>query len=140
MAASSRVSGFVKSDAFVGVLLLIAAVLALLVSNSALASTYQDVLQAKFRVGFENAYIDKALVLWINDGLMAIFFLYVGLEVKREFLTGKLSSFNAASLPLVGAIGGMAAPALIYTLIIATSGAAAVAFNGWAIPAAAQRS
>ncbi len=127
---------FIKTDAFVGVLLLIAAVAALLIDNSALAPIYDRLLTAQFRVGFEQGYIDKPLILWINDGLMAIFFLYVGLEVKREFLTGKLSSWNAASLPLVGAIGGMAAPALIYSLVILFTGASAISFNGWAIPAA----
>ena len=136
MVAAPRFAGFMKSDAFVGVLLLVAAVAALLIDNSPLATIYDRLLTAQFRVGFETAYIDKPLILWINDGLMAIFFLYVGLEVKREFLTGKLSDWNAASLPLVGAVGGMLVPALIYVSVVGISGADAVALNGWAIPAA----
>lgn len=132
----SKTRSFIKSDAFVGVLLLGAAILALIIDNSALAHIYDRLLSAKFRVGFEVGYIDKPLILWINDGLMAIFFLYVGLEVKREFLVGKLSSWNAASLPLFGAIGGMAIPALMYTAVIVSSGADADAMRGWAIPAA----
>ena len=134
MAISDGPQPFLKSDAFVGILLLVSAVAALIVSNSALQPYYSAVLEAKFRVGFETGYINKPLFLWINDGLMAIFFLYVGLEVKREFATGQLSNLNAAALPFVGAIGGMVVPALIYVGVITLSGSDAI--NGWAIPAA----
>lgn len=126
------------ADALGGVVLLLAAVAALIIDNSALAPLYDQLLSEKLTVGFQSANISKPLVLWINDGLMAIFFLYVGLEVKRELMVGKLSSWNQASLPLFGAIGGMAIPALIYVGVIFGTGAASTspALNGWAIPAA----
>ncbi len=127
----------ISSDALGGVLLLASALVALAFSNSAFGPLYSDILSAKLTVGFEAANISKPLVLWINDGLMAIFFLYVGLEVKREVLIGKLSSWERASLPLFAAIGGMAIPALVYVLVIVLSGGVdASNLNGWAIPAA----
>ncbi len=118
-------------------MLLASAVVALVLYNSPLGPLYRDILSAKLTVGFDVANISKPLFLWINDGLMAIFFLYVGLEVKREVLVGKLSSWERASLPLFAAIGGMAAPALVYVLVILlTGGLDASSLNGWAIPAA----
>jgi Na+:H+ antiporter, NhaA family len=94
---------------------------------------YDALLRTPVSVRIGAFAIDKPLLLWINDGLMAIFFFLIGLEVKREVLIGELSSIRRAILPLIAAAGGMAAPAAIYALINAES---PVGLRGWAIPAA----
>jgi NhaA family Na+:H+ antiporter len=109
------------------------AVLALVVANSPLSELYQRVLDMRVAVIVGQIELDKTLLLWINDGLMAVFFLLVGLEVKREFVEGELSSVQQASLPIIGALGGLVVPALIYVYI---NGGDEAALNGWAIPAA----
>lgn len=119
-------------EAAPGVLLLIATFAALLVANSG-AVWYGQLLEVYGRIGIGDWKIEKPLLLWINDGLMAVFFLLVGLELKREILTGELSNRKKLLLPLAGAIGGMAVPAIIYTLI---NRGDPVAMKGWAIPAA----
>src|SRR6185312_7900162 len=110
-----------------------AAVLALVVANSPLREAYDRLLAIPLTIGAAPLVLSKPLLLWINDGLMAIFFFLVGLEIKREALRGTLSSRKAASLPLIAAFGGMIAPALIYSAINWDNN---VALRGWAIPAA----
>lgn len=129
----NAIRDFFKMEAAGGIVLVIAAVLAVVVSNSPLAGFYDTflTLPTQLRVGALN--IDKPLLLWINDGLMAVFFFLVGLEIKREFLEGELSTPAQAMLPAVAAIGGMAVPALIY---VALNFGSPENINGWAIPAA----
>jgi NhaA family Na+:H+ antiporter len=124
---------FVKHEAFAPVILLVAAVLALLLQNSPLSWLYDALLHTPVTVGVGALMIDKPLLLWINDGLMALFFFLVGLEIKRELVVGELSKAKQAALPVIAAVGGMLVPALIYVLINWTD---EIALNGWAIPAA----
>ena len=124
---------FIHHEAAAGVLLLIAAILALVLANSPLDWLYDGLLQTKGTVGIGALLINKPLVLWINDGLMAIFFFLVGLEIKREMLIGELSSFRQAIMPALAAVGGMAVPALVYVLV---NFANPEALRGWAIPTA----
>jgi NhaA family Na+:H+ antiporter len=112
---------------------MLAAAVALGVANSPLAATYTVFFETHLIIGFGDYKLDKALLHWINDGLMAIFFLLVGLEIKREVLRGELSSPSKAALPVIAAIGGMAAPALVYALFTLGD---PIALRGWAIPAA----
>jgi len=124
---------YFQHEAAGGIVLLAAAVLALVLQNSAASHLYDALIETpvSFRVGaFE---IGKPLLHWINDGLMAIFFFLVGLEIKRELLVGELSTRQQAALPLIAAAGGMAVPALIYAAI---NRGDPIALNGWAIPAA----
>jgi len=130
-----RISHLLKNEAAGGVLLMLAAALALILVNVGFKETYDAVMGAKFTIGFEGFKLSKALILWINDLLMALFFLLVGLEVKRDIVEGQLSSIRQAQLPLVAAIGGMAVPALIY-VFINQDNPNPEALNGWAIPAA----
>ncbi|MBT2793321.1 Na+/H+ antiporter NhaA, partial [Paraburkholderia strydomiana] len=108
-------------------------VLALICSNSPLRQAYDNVLQMPVEIRFGSLLIAKPLLLWINDGLMAIFFLLIGLEVKREVIEGELSSPAQVVLPVAAGIGGMAVPAVIYLLINRGNSSAT---NGWAIPTA----
>ncbi|TNF43310.1 MAG: Na+/H+ antiporter NhaA [Epsilonproteobacteria bacterium] len=116
-----------------GVLLIIAAVMAMIVANSPLSPYYNMLIDIPVRISVGDFEIAKPLLLWINDGLMALFFLAVGLELKREIIEGELSHPKKIILPLLGAIGGMAVPALIY---IAFNHDDPIAMNGWAIPTA----
>lgn len=104
--------------------------LALIIANSSLGSSFQSLLDSK--IGFENLHLEYPVSIWINDGLMAIFFLLVGLEIKRELLEGELSSFKNASLPIFAAIGGMLVPAVIYAAFNSGTDYS----NGWGIPMA----
>ena len=124
---------FLRQESAGGIVLIFAAALALVVANSPLLGAYRALLDVPVVVGIGGMMIDKPLLLWINDGLMAVFFFLVGLEVKREVLEGQLSSWDRASLPLVAAIGGMAAPALVFLLINADHSSN---LAGWAIPSA----
>jgi Na+:H+ antiporter, NhaA family len=125
---------FVSQESAGGILLLFAVGLAMVCANSPLSGMYQSLLDVKFQVRLGPLLdIDKPLLLWVNDGLMAVFFLLIGLEVKRELLEGALSSISKAALPSFAAIGGMAFPAGIYLLFNHSD---AVAQSGWAIPAA----
>ncbi len=124
---------FLHHEAAGGLVLVVAALLALLVSNSPLEGLYDGLLETPVAVRVGPLAIDKPLLLWINDGLMAIFFFLVGLEIKRELLAGELSTFSQAVLPVVAAAGGMIVPAIIYVAINAEDPAA---LRGWAIPAA----
>ncbi len=124
---------FFKLEAASGLVLLFAAVIALLVSNSSFSVLYTDVLNSYFFLGFKNFGIKLSVLHWINDVLMAIFFFLVTLEIKREFIQGELSNPKQAMLPIIGAVGGMLVPALIYVSINYTD---PVTLNGWAIPSA----
>jgi len=120
-------------DAAGGVLLVAAAGLAILMANTPLASFYTQSLALPVSVEIGSFAIDKPLLLWINDGLMALFFFYIGLEVKREVVQGHLSSRDQIMLPAIAAVAGMAMPALIYTYFNADN---PITAQGWAIPAA----
>lgn len=124
---------FLRLEAAGGLLLIGAAVLALLVANSPLAGIYTAFLEMPVEARAGTLGISKPLILWINDGLMAVFFLLVGLELKREILEGHLSSLRDAALPAFAAIGGMVLPAAIYA---GFNWGDAAAMKGWAIPAA----
>jgi len=128
-----RIGAFLGSEAGGGVVLMAATAAALVVANSALEPLYLSFLDLPASVRVGAIAIDKPLLLWINDGLMAVFFLVVGLEIKREVREGGLSDPRQALLPCVGAIGGMIAPALVYVGFVAGEGEA---LRGWAIPCA----
>lgn len=124
---------FITKETLGGLGLLAAALAALLISNSSLAGYYTALFNAPVSFSAGPLTIDKPLLLWVNDGLMAIFFFFVGLEIKREILEGKLSSLDKASLPLIAAVGGMMVPALLF---VAINWNTPVNLDGWAIPAA----
>ena len=126
-------SEFFRFEAASGLLLLMAAILAILIENSSAESFYDAFLGIPVEIRIAEFQIAKPLVLWINDGLMAIFFFLIGLEVKREVLDGELSEPARVILPVIAAIGGMAVPAVIYTII---NWGDPVAIQGWAIPSA----
>ena len=128
-----RINAVLHSEVGPGILLVIMAVLAMTIMNSPLASHYENVFSTKVVFGVGPIVIDKPFLLWVNDGLMAIFFFLIGLEIKRELMVGHLSDIRQALLPLGAAVGGMAAPAIIY--LIVTQGVDG-AGSGWAIPAA----
>ncbi len=123
---------FFRTEAASGVLLLALAVVALLWANSPWASAYFSLWDTLVTVSIGSAAISKPLLLWVNDGLMAIFFFLVGLEIKREILVGELSSPRQAALPLLAAVGGMVVPAGLYALVAGSTDYAA----GWGIPMA----
>ena len=124
---------FFHHEAAGGLVLVVAALVALLASNSPLAWLYDGFLHTPVGMRVGDLALDKSLLHWINDGLMAIFFFLVGLEIKRELLQGELSTFGQAVLPAVAAAGGMVAPAVIY---VAINTGDPVALRGWAIPTA----
>lgn len=124
---------FLRLESAGGILLIIASAVAMLLANTSLEGIYDQFLALPVAVQFGSLLINKPLLLWINDGLMAIFFLLVGLEVKREMLVGALNSKEKAVFPAIAALGGMLAPALLY---LAFNGNNDVALAGWAIPAA----
>ena len=124
---------FFRLEAASGLLLLISAAIALIVSNSSLSSIYFETLESYFFIGVNNIGIKMSLLHWINDALMAVFFFFVTLEIKREFLQGELSNPKQALLPIIAAIGGMLVPALIYVYINFQTGDT---LRGWAIPSA----
>ncbi|MBQ4789412.1 Na+/H+ antiporter NhaA [Pectobacterium versatile] len=125
---------FIRLDAAAGVMLMAATVLAIVLANwSVTAAGYQQFLMMPVEMRFGALEINKNLLLWINDGLMAIFFLLIGLEVKRELVEGTLASRQQAMLPLAAAVGGMIFPALLFLLFNAND---EVTRAGWAIPAA----
>jgi NhaA family Na+:H+ antiporter len=131
--AVSTIREFLKHESAGGLILLAVAALALVLDNSPVAWLYDMLLELPVAVRFGALEIAKPLLLWINDGLMAVFFLLVALEIKREVVEGELSTRDRASLPVIAAIGGMAVPAAIY---VAVAGGDPVAARGWAIPAA----
>ncbi len=124
---------FFKLESASGLVLLISAVIALIISNSNFSSLYFETLQSYLFIGINNIGLKMSLHHWINDALMAVFFFFVTLEIKREFILGELSSPKQALLPIIAAIGGMLVPALIYIYINFGNGDT---INGWAIPSA----
>ncbi len=124
---------FLRKESAAGLCLIAASALALLVANTGLEPFYRSALALPFTVSLGDFGLSKPLLLWINDGLMAVFFFLVGLEVKRELAAGELSSPATAALPAIGAFGGMVVPAAIYAAI---NWQDAEALRGWAIPAA----
>ena len=124
---------FFKLEAASGLVLLFAAIIALIVSNSQLSDYYFGTLNKYIFLGINNFGIKLSLIHWINDALMAIFFFFVTLEIKREFLQGELSNIKQALLPIIGAVGGMVVPALVYIYINLGD---SETLNGWAIPSA----
>ena len=131
----SSIRRFIASESAGGVVLALAAVVALIVSNSALGPLYRQFVDLRGEVRIANDWLvlSKPLLLWVNDLWMAVFFFIVGLEIKREVLAGELASVRQASLPIVAALGGMIVPALIY---VALNHADPIALRGWAIPTA----
>jgi NhaA family Na+:H+ antiporter len=129
----SFITSFLKLKSASGILLIVSALLAMVFANTALSVWYELLLSTRVEVRVGALEIAKPLLLWINDGLMAIFFFLVGLELKRELLEGELSEPSNIILPGIGAIGGMLFPALIYYYF---NQGDSVALQGWAIPAA----
>ena len=124
---------FFKLEAASGLVLLFSAVLALILSNSVYADYYFSTLEKYLFIGFNNFGLKLSVLHWINDALMAIFFFFVTLEIKREFLQGELSNIKQALLPIIAAVGGMVVPALVYVYINLGD---AETLKGWAIPSA----
>jgi len=123
---------FIHRQSTSGVLLMMCAVAALIIANSHWSEAYHHILQLKFTIGVEGFQISKSIHHWINEGLMALFFFVVGLELKREILVGELADRKQAMLPIVAAMGGMIMPALIYIAINPQGHT----FDGWGIPMA----
>ncbi len=124
---------FFKGESAVGILLILATFLAMVLANSPFAETYQNFLDIPVVVSIHDFVIAKPLLLWVNDGLMAVFFFMVGLEIKREVLEGSLSHISKVAVPAFAAIGGMVVPAVVYSLF---NWGDPVGMQGWAIPMA----
>jgi NhaA family Na+:H+ antiporter len=129
----SGIKDFLKLETAGGLMLMVAAVLAMVVANSPLAHYYDALLAVPFTVMLGDYGLSKPILLWINDGLMAVFFFLIGLELKRELLEGELSDLSKLALPAVAAIAGMAFPAMIFSYF---NWGDDIAMQGWAIPAA----
>ena len=129
----SKIQDFLRYETSAGFILMAVALLALIANNSPMAGFYSGFLTTQVEVKFGSFEIAKPLLLWINDGLMAIFFFLVGLEIKKEVMEGELSSFDKAALPLFAALGGILAPAAIFAYL---NWSDPIAVQGWAIPAA----
>ena len=123
---------FIQIEALSGILLLAATIVALIWANSPYGDLYQSIWQYKIGISIQDFELNKPLILWINDGLMAVFFFLIGLEIKREFLIGELNSVKKVAFPLFGAIGGMTVPVLIFVLLNQNP----ATLEGWAIPMA----
>jgi NhaA family Na+:H+ antiporter len=113
----NMIDDFLKKESASGIILLFAAIFAMLLANSPWGSWYDMLLDVPVVVAVGQLEIAKPLLLWINDGLMALFFFLVGLELKREFLEGDLSKPGQVTLPAIGALGGMAVPAMFYVAL-----------------------
>ena len=124
---------FFKLESASGLVLLFAAIIALVISNSELSDLYFNTLNKYLFIGINNFGLKLSVLHWINDALMAIFFFFVTLEIKREFIQGELSNIKQALLPIIGAVGGMLVPALFYVFI---NWGDSETLNGWAIPSA----
>ncbi|MEZ5988716.1 MAG: Na+/H+ antiporter NhaA [Planctomycetota bacterium] len=130
----SPIQSFFKVGAAGGILLMACTVIALVWANSAWADSYHHLWhEVRFRIGTDGLYLEKTLGHWVNDGLMAVFFFVVGLEIKRELLVGELATLRKAAVPIVAAIGGIAAPALLFVALNAGEGGD---LRGWAVPTA----
>lgn len=123
---------FINNSSMSGIVLFSSALLALIIANSPWEEAYHQIWKHKFSIGYDNYVVSKNLHHWINDGLMAVFFFVIGLELKRELIAGELSTPKNAILPIVAAIGGMVVPALIYVLF--NNGMSTM--SGWGIPMA----
>ena len=132
-ALSKPFKWFFKLEAASGLVLLIAAIIALIISNSNFSDLYFNTLEQYLFIGINNFGLKLSVHHWINDLLMAIFFFFVTLEIKREFIQGELSNLKKALLPIIGAVGGMVIPALVYVVINFGN---TETLNGWAIPSA----
>ncbi len=130
---SSPFKWFFKLEAASGLVLLFAAIIALFISNSNFSDLYFSTLNNYIFIGINEIGLKLTVIHWINDALMAIFFFFVTLEIKREFLQGELSNVKQALLPIIGAVGGMLVPALVYVYI---NFGDTETLNGWAIPSA----
>ena len=130
---SAAIENFIRLESAGGLLLILATALAMIAANTPLAPVYELLLDTRVAIRIGEAGIDKPLLLWINDGFMAVFFFVIGLEVKREILDGELSSRNRIALPAIGALGGILGPACIYA---ALNWRVPAAMDGWAIPVA----
>ena len=130
---SSPFKWFFKLEAASGLVLLLSAIIALVISNSNLSELYFETLESYIFLGINNFGLKLSVLHWINDVLMAIFFFFVTLEIKREFIQGELSNIKQAILPIIAAVGGMLVPALIYVYINFGN---TETLNGWAIPSA----
>ncbi|WP_440135617.1 Na+/H+ antiporter NhaA [Chitinophaga sancti] len=126
------VSRFIHQEFTGGIVLFVSVIVAIIWANSPARESYLHLWETNLSVGFNNMAFDKPLHIWINDGLMALFFFVIGLELKREFMAGELSSVKKATLPMVAAVGGMLVPALIYVSINGGLPSA----GGWGIPMA----
>ena len=124
---------FFRHEAAGGVILMLATLLALICQNSSLSGIYQEILHSEFSIRFRNLEFAEHLVLWINDGLMVIFFFVVGLELKKEVREGELSKPSQIALPAIGALGGVVIPAVIFWIF---NHGDDFAIRGWAIPTA----
>ena len=133
MVLRSVIRNFVRLESSSGILLLIAGLIALVLSNSNFAEVFDHILHLKLYFGTNLPLFYKSIQHWTNDGLMVIFFFVVGLELKREFLEGELSMPSQAILPVIAAVGGMAVPAIFYLLFNFNN---LETFQGWAIPSA----
>jgi Na+:H+ antiporter, NhaA family len=131
-ASGTKIMGFLPEEALPGALLVITAIAAMIVVNSPLGPVYQSILDTKVTIGPTGGGIEMKFGYWIKNALMAIFFFFVGLELKREIFEGQLSTPSAAILPIMGAAGGMVVPALIFVAFAGEAGFG----HGWAIPAA----
>ena len=129
----SYIREFLRLETSGALLLLAGTILGLICANSPLISLYNNFLDVPVAVQLGQLKIAKPLLLWINDGLMAVFFFMIGLELKREFVEGELSNFSQVIMPLLGAVGGMVVPALVYVYFNLSD---SIALKGWAIPAA----
>jgi Na+:H+ antiporter, NhaA family len=127
------IRSFLKTESASGVLLIIFSILAIILANSELSNFYYSIKNSYLSINFESFQIKETVHHWVNDGLMAIFFLVIGLELKREMINGQLSTFSKVLLPGIAAIGGMAVPAIIYIIINKNN---PLAMAGWAIPTA----
>jgi len=130
---SSPFKWFFKLEAASGLVLLIAAIIALIISNSNYSGLYFHTLEQYLFIGINNLGLKLSVHHWINDALMAVFFFFLTLEIKREFIQGELSNLKKALLPIIAAVGGMIVPALFYIFINSSN---SETLNGWAIPSA----
>ena len=123
---------FLKNESSSGIVLLICSIIAIVIANSSFAESYEGILHTYATIGYKQFSLSMSVLHWINDGLMAIFFLVVGMEIKREMVIGELKSFKRTILPISAAVGGMIVPAIIYSLF----NYGKVTITGWGIPMA----
>jgi len=130
----NSIKQFIKLETASSIILFAVSIFAILWANSSYGYLYEELWHHKFTIGFADTkfHLSKSLILWINDGLMAIFFFVIGLEVKREILAGELTTLRKASLPIFAAIGGMIFPVLVFLILNQGKSGS----DGWGIPMA----